>query len=135
MRWEGQIVPPADGTYTLEIEGAPGDTWTLWIDGKQVLKIDRPDEAAVKTASVAMTAGQMVIYRIDYLHGTEPGTMRFVWQGPSIDRQEIPASALVDAWGRFVTNEGNPSDWYLKLTSEAKDMITGQRSPADLSVK
>ncbi len=135
MRWEGQIVPPADGTYTLEIEGAPGDTWTLWIDDKQVLKSDQPGEAAVKTASVAMTAGQMVIYRIDYLHGTEPGTMRFVWQGPSIDRQEIPASALVDAWGRFVTNEGNPSDWYLKLTSEAKDMITGQRSPADLSVK
>ncbi|HEY0257411.1 MAG TPA: PA14 domain-containing protein, partial [Candidatus Methylacidiphilales bacterium] len=135
MRWEGQIIPPADGTYSLEIEGAPGDTWSLWIAGKQVLKIDHPDTAAAKTASVAWTAGQRVIYRIDYLHGTAPGAMRFVWQGPSIDRQEIPASALVDAWGRFVTNEGRPPDWYLKLTSEAKEMVTGQRPPTDLTVK
>src|ERR1700677_3911316 len=38
MRWEGQIVPPTDGSYTLEIEGAPGDSSILWINGKQVLK-------------------------------------------------------------------------------------------------
>ena len=135
MRWEGQIVPPADGTYGLEIEGAPGDTATLWIQGKQVLKINSIGAAPVDPASVEMTAGQKVIYRIDYLHMTSPGTMRFVWQGPSLDRQEIPASALVDAWGRFLTNEGNPPDWYLKLTAEAKAMITGQRSPTDLSIK
>lgn len=141
MRWEGQIVPPADGTYTLEIEGVPGDTGTLWLEGKQVLKVDQFGETGqigatvAQTASVAMTAGQMVIYRIDYLHRTSPGTMRFVWQGPSLDRQEIPATALVDAWGRFINNEGNPSDWYLKLTSDAKDMINGQRAPTDFSTK
>lgn len=135
MRWEGQVIPPADGTYTLEIEGAPGDTWTLWLEGKQVIKTNQPGAEPVKTVSVDMTAGQMVVYRIDYLHGTAPGTMRFFWQGPSIDRQEVPASALVDAWGRFLTNEGHPSDWYLKLTTEAKEMITGQRSPTDITVK
>jgi hypothetical protein len=135
MRWEGQIVPPADGTYTLEIEGAPGDSSTLWIDGKQVMKTAAYDNNPAKTASVTMTAGQPAIYRIDYLHATSPGTMRLVWQGPSIDRQEVPASALVDAWGRFLNNEGHPSDWYLKLTAEAKAMITGQHSPTDLTIK
>jgi hypothetical protein len=135
MRWEGQILPPSDGTYVLEIEGVPGDSAALWIAGKQVLKVDKFGEGPAKTASFPMTAGQLVIYRLDYTHASTPGAMRLVWTGPSIERQEVPAAALVDAWGRFLTNEGHPSDWYLKLTSEAKDMLTGKRAATDLSIK
>ncbi|HEX4140041.1 MAG TPA: PA14 domain-containing protein [Candidatus Methylacidiphilales bacterium] len=135
MRWEGQIVPSGDGDYTLQIDGAPGDSATLWIDGKQVAKDDNIGSGPAKTASVTLTSGQPVIYRIDYTHRNAPGTMRLMWQAPGGQPEEVPASALVDAWGRFLTNEGHPSDWYLKLTAEAKEMITGQRSPTDLSIK
>ena len=145
MRWEGQIVPPSDGLYKIEIEGPPDDTWELWLDGKKVLPHPKPNpgdnsggepsSADNNIAEVTMTNGQLIIYRLDYMHATTPGTMRLLWQGPSLDRQEIPPSAFVDAWGRFLTNEGNPADWYLKLTAEAKEMITGKRSPTDLSIK
>ena len=134
-RWEGQIVPPADGQYEIDVDGPAGDAFTLWINEKQVLKIDKLGEGESKTASVAMTAAKPINYRLDYRHQATPGTMRLFWKGPSLDRQEIPASAFADAWGRFLTNEGNPPDWYLKLTAEAKEMLSGERSPSDLSVK
>jgi len=84
---------------------------------------------------VTLTVAQPSIYRLDYLHGSAHGVMRLMWTGPSIERQEVPATAFFDAWGRFVSNEGHPSDWWLKLTAEAKDMLTGKRSPTDLSIK
>ena len=137
MRWEGEIMPPADGSYTLEVEGVAGDSAALWIDGKQVLKIGTISGQPGQTASVTMTAGHPVAYRLDYTHthASGLGTMRLLWQGPSLERQEIPASALMDAWGRFLTNEGHPSDWYLQLTAQAKEMITGKRAPTDWNSK
>ena len=39
MKWVGSIKPPADGTYTLSIDGAAGDKATLWLNDKQALKI------------------------------------------------------------------------------------------------
>jgi hypothetical protein len=135
MRWEGQLIAPADGRYTLEVAGVPNDFATLWLDDKQVLKTRNFGEEPSQTISIILAAGHPVIYRLDYTHLNAPGGMRFVWQGPSIPGEEVPATALVDAWGRFITNEGHPAGWYLKLTSEAKDMITGKRSPTDLSIK
>ena len=81
-----------------------------------------------------MTAGTPVIYRIDYTHATTNGEMKFLWTGPSQTEEEIPTSCFVDAWGRFLTNEGNPPDLYLKLTGVAKEMITGKRVSTDLPV-
>ncbi len=107
MRWEGQIVPPAGGEYTFQVEGAPGDSASLWIEGKKVLQQDRFDEGPAATASVTMTGGQPVLYRLDYTHATSPGTMRLTWRGPGCDREEVPASALVDAWGRFPHQRGS----------------------------
>lgn len=132
MRWEGQIVPPADGDYTLAVKGPAGDSWSLWINEKQVAtKVAGADGGVVH---LAMNANQKVIYRLDYTHATEAGDLKLTWEGPSMPEAEIPDSAYVDAWGRFLTNEGHPADLYLKLTAEAKDMITGHRDPTDLSI-
>jgi len=30
-------------------------------------------------------------------------------------------------WGRFITNTGKPSDWWMQLTGQAKEMLLGQR--------
>ena len=133
MRWEGQIVPPSDGDYTLKVEGPATDSWSLWINEKQVAT-KTAGAPATDAVHVAMTANQKVIYRLDYTHASDPGNLKLVWQDPAIPEAEIPESAFVDAWGRFLTNEGSPPDLYLKLTSEAKDMITGHREPTDLSI-
>ncbi len=127
MRWEGQILPPKDGSYLLGITGVPGDTATLWIDSKQVLKINSFGTENDKEVPIEMKAGQRVVYRIDYFHATTPGKMHFDWHDASTTREEIPASVLIDAWGRFLTNEGHPSDWYLKLTSEAKALLDARQ--------
>jgi hypothetical protein len=134
MRWEGSILPPTDGSYVLSIEGASGDKAALSLNDKKVLTLKNIGDGQEESATVAMSAGKPVVYRLEYTHGTGQGTFRLVWQGPSIEKQTVPASALVDAWGRFLTNEGKPADLYLKLTSEARDMINGKRSPTDLSI-
>ena len=126
MRWEGLIVPPADGDYTLAVEGVPNDSATLWIDDKRVLDIKQLGQGQEKTVIVPLSASKRSIYRIDYLHGTGQGRFQLVWQSSAIPRQPVPASALVDAWGRFVTNEGLPADLYLQLTGKARDMINGK---------
>jgi hypothetical protein len=136
MKWEGQIVPPADSDYRLKVEGPAGDSCSIWIEGKQLLptrKLDGTEEPAV---TVTMRAGQLVTYRLDYTHATAPGAMRLLWESsPGLSSQEVPASAFVDAWGRFLNNEGNPPDFYLKLTAEAKAMLIGQHDPADSLIK
>jgi PA14 domain len=136
MRWEGQIVPTQSGDYSLRVAGPAGDKWSLWINEKEVRPPDGQPEGSTPNiiAHVTMTAGQPVIYRIDYTHATMNGEMKFLWTGPSLNEEEIPTSCFIDAWGRFLTNEGNPPDLYLKLTSAAKDMITGKRAPTDLPV-
>ncbi len=135
MRWEGQLIVPAEGDYTFDIEGAAGDAAALWIDGKQVLKIARLGEGNSPGKALTLKAGQPVVYRLEYNHGTATGALRLTWQRAGGAREEVPAAVYVDAWGRFLTNEGDPPDLYLKLTSEAKDMITGKRAATDLSVK
>jgi hypothetical protein len=137
MRWEGQVIPPTSGDYTLRIDGPAGDTWSLWINEKQVRlengkQPQGPNPPIV--AHLAATANTPIIYRIDYTHATAPGEMKFLWTGPSLDEAEIPTSCFLDAWGRFLTNDGNPPDLYLKLTGVAKEMIDGKRAPTDLPV-
>jgi hypothetical protein len=129
MRWEGEIVPPADGDYRFRIDGPEDDSWSLWINEKQVLPAGNGNDSA----EVSLSASHPVVYRIEYNHATTPGTMRLLWDGPA-GSGEVPASAFLDAWGRFLTNEGNPPDLWLKLTGEAKAMITGIRAPTDLSI-
>ena len=43
---------------------------------------------------------------------------------PMTDDPPDPPSA----WGRFLTNDGRPSDWWMSLTGEARAMLLGHRS-------
>jgi hypothetical protein len=135
MRWEGVITPPADGNYTLELQGADGDSASLWIDNQRVLEVRNFGAlgAKTKTANLAWTANKRVIYRLDYAHKSTNGTMRLLWQGPSISRGPIPASVLTDAWGRFLDNDGKRADLYMIRAGEAGEMIRGTRPPDQFS--
>lgn len=128
VRMGGQIVFPIAGQYTFSIEGAPGDDVELFMNGKKVIDKKNLNDVVTAKASVTVVAGEAMPYRLNYRHGTAPGTLRLMWQMPATSRQPVPPAMLRDAWGRFLTNEGRPSDWWLKLTSAGKQMMNGKRS-------
>ena len=69
--------------------------------------------------AVASNSGRLVVGMFDeYNEGTAIMPM-------SDDPPDPPAE-----WGRFITNEGRPSDWWMLLAGEGRAMLLGQR-PAD----
>jgi hypothetical protein len=121
VRYEGQIVPPETGEYTFTVSGAPGDSAKLEMGSEKAeIHFDGSESRGV---SLKMEKGKRVIYRLDYSHREAPGRLQLLWEGPSIPKQPVPATALVDAWGRFLTNEGKPPTWWLELTSKARRQL------------
>jgi hypothetical protein len=53
-----------------------------------------------------------------------------MWESPGMPPEPVPPDMVRDAWGRFLTNEGRPSDWWLTLTTLGKEMMNGKLSPA-----
>lgn len=119
---DGSIIPPADGSYRFSVEGPTGGSATLQV-GDTKLKLKPFPEATPSVLTVNLKAGERMNYKVDYRHESTPGRLQLFWEGPGISRQLIPASALVDAWGRFVTNEGKPADLYLTLTGKWKKKL------------
>ena len=129
VRMGGRIVFPFAGAYTFSVEGAPGDDVELTVDGKHLLSAKGLTATATAASALNVAAGTALAYRLDYRHGSAAGTLRLLWQGPSTPRQAVPPAALQDAWGRFLTNEGRPADWWLTLTRDGKEMMSGKRLP------
>ena len=130
IRMGGSVTFPSAGLWTFSIEGVAGDGACLWVGGTKVLEVKKLDGVALaKLPYLADKAGP-IPYRLDYRHGSASGTLRLLWEGPGVPRQPVPATALNDAWGRFITNDGKPADQWLKLTAAARDMINGKR-PVD----
>lgn len=125
VRMGGSITFPAAGQYTLSIEGAPGDDADLSVNGQKVLHSKDLKGIVKATAPIKAKAGEAFSYRLDYRHREGNGKLRLLWETPGQSPQPVPASALQDAWGRFITNEGRPADWWMKLTSKGKAMMNG----------
>ena len=118
------------GAYTLSVEGVPGDDLTLSVGGKKLIAARNITGTARASEPVIVSAGQALNCRLEYRHGSAPGKLRMLWESAGVPRAPIPAEALHDAWGRFLTNEGKPGDWWLNLTQMGKEMLLGKR-PAD----
>lgn len=130
VRMSGRITFPVSGSYKLSVEGAAGDDFELFLNGRKVLSAGGLNGVATMPEGIAVNAGSSVDYRLDYRHRTGAGTLRLLWEFPGRPRQPVPPEALQDAWGRFLTNEGRPSDWWMKLTRMGKEMMNGTR-PVD----
>lgn len=129
VRMGGSIVFPTAGTYTFAIEGAPGDDAELSVNGKTVLRARNSDGLALGHERISAKAGETLSYRLEYRHRTGGGKLRLLWEKAGKDRQAVPPGALKDAWGRFIGNEGKPSDWWMKLTDKGKQMMNGKLRP------
>lgn len=128
VKMGGRITFPTTGTYTFSVQAAAGDGVELFLDGQSVLhSASLKDQTITAGSFVAVKEADSMAFRLQCRHRTGKGTLRLLWEGPGISKQPVAASALSDAWGRFITNEGRPPDWWLQLTHMGKEMILGKR--------
>ncbi|MEI6714668.1 MAG: PA14 domain-containing protein [Verrucomicrobiota bacterium] len=121
IRFDGTLIVPEPGLYTFTVEGAEGDSATLSIGNKR-LKVDPFGPGAKTRISIEADNQQPLVYRLDYQHHSNSGALRLFWESSKIPKEVIPESAYIDAWGRFLSNEGKPADWWLQLTGKWKEM-------------
>lgn len=132
VRMGGRVTFPEAGAYTFSVQGAAGDGVELFINGRSILHSAVLQEAPITAGhSIRVAKGDSMAFILQCRHRTGKGTMRLLWEAPGMPRQPVAVSALSDAWGRFINNEGKPADWWLQLTRMGKEMITGKRNPFD----
>jgi len=127
VKMSGQITFPQAGDYIFSIEGAPGDDAELVVDGKKILSAKNLAGTAVAKIPITAVAGDPPPFRLEYRHKSGSGTLRLFCESADVARQVVPDIALRDAWGRFITNDGMPADWWLQLTRMGKEMMNGKR--------
>jgi PA14 domain len=134
VRMGGRITFPEAGAYTFSAQSAAGDGVELFLNGQSVLHSASIKDAPVSAGqSVIVEKGETMAFRLECRHRTGKGTLQLLWETPRMRRQQVAATALHDAWGRFITNEGQPSDWWLQLTRKGKELVTGKRNPNEPS--
>ncbi|MFC6920056.1 PKD domain-containing protein [Meiothermus taiwanensis] len=85
-RYEGALLPPRDGEYTLHLVGQ-GQA-RLYLDGRLVAQ-----ELPVSTR-LRLRAGQPLNLRLEYQSADGPARLRLDWEGPSLSRGPVPPYAL-----------------------------------------
>ncbi len=122
--WNGSIKIPKDGEYTFSIDGPKGDSFTLKSSNKNLISENgiNPD-LPPREVRLKLKKGDYFPFRLIYTHREEPGKMTMMWEGPNIKRSPIPEDAYIDAWGRFIDNEGQDPFLYLELCKEVREII------------
>ena len=92
VRWEGRIIPPADGPYEFTTHSTDGVR--LWIDDKQVIDGWKPGRNLTFHANVTLAAGKAVPVRFEYFHGTDRAAAHLLWQPP--EPQPVAAASLFE---------------------------------------
>ena len=80
VRWQGNLVPPADGEYALMLKYRNGAR--LWIDRKQLLNESKPGRSATKQFKVRLAGGKPVPIRVELIQKNFDARMQMLWQTP-----------------------------------------------------
>lgn len=89
--FSGQIDIPTDGQYTFFLESNDGSV--LLLDGQKLIDNDGPHGVYEKSAAIALRKGpHKISCRYFQLGGSHQ--LKVSWQGPGIEKQEIPAGVL-----------------------------------------
>lgn len=93
VKYKGFIHINTAGTYTFYLNSYDGSN--LYLDGAQVVSNDGTHTLTEVSDSVMLTTGYHAI-EINYFTGSDPAAAALTasWQGPSITKAAIPASAL-----------------------------------------
>lgn len=97
FRFSGALKVPRDGKYTFFTTSDDGSR--LYIDGKQVVDNDGTHGAEQESGNVELKAGERQIV-VTYFEGGGGEELKVEWEGPGINRQEIPTDALFSVGGR-----------------------------------
>ncbi len=89
----GYLRVPRDGVYTFTL-AAPYES-EMWIDGVSLARNDR-DDGAVMQSITALAAGTHPI-KVHYFTWSRIFPLKVYWQGPGLERQEVPAAVLFHA--------------------------------------
>jgi beta-glucosidase len=82
VRWTGQLLPPATGTYEITVTGDDGVR--LWIDGKSVIDDwTKQSRAAARMAKVELAAGKAYEVKLEYNDLERDAEVRLGWRLPN----------------------------------------------------
>jgi hypothetical protein len=91
LKFEGYISVPVTGVYTFFVNSDDGSR--LFIGDKMLLDNDGIHGIVEKSGSIALQAGEHPITLL-YFNGTGGRGLRVSYEGPDIEKQEIPEKAL-----------------------------------------
>jgi alpha-mannosidase len=92
LRFEGLVKAPFDGIYTFYL--ASDDGSALTVAEEPIIVHDGVHGATERTATIALAAGLHEI-RVDYFQRLGGKGLTLGYSGPGIEKQDIPAEALV----------------------------------------
>ena len=92
VRWRGLIRIPKDGKYVFFTRSDDGSR--LLIDGRRVVDNAGAREMKEEDGEIELKAGLHEI-RVEYFNGLGQNGIVVAWKGPGIEKETVPAKALV----------------------------------------
>jgi hypothetical protein len=77
VRWTGQVIPRYSQTYTFYT--VSDDGVRLWVDGQPLINNWTVHLPTTNTATIALTAGQKYMVKLEYFDGTGGAVSRLMW--------------------------------------------------------
>ncbi len=92
IRWTGEVLAPATGTYTFFTQSDDGVR--LWVNGTQLVNNWTDHASTENSGTISLTAGQRYPIRLEFYENGGFAVIELRWQGPGITKQIIPTLYL-----------------------------------------
>ncbi len=92
IRWDGQLLPPFSGQYTLYV--VADDGVRLYINNTLLIDAWVPQAATEYSVSRSFTKDQLYDVRIEYFEDGGDAVIQFLWEHEFLPRQAVPGSQL-----------------------------------------
>jgi hypothetical protein len=92
-RWTGQLIPRYSQTYTFYT--ISDDGVRLWVDGQPIINNWTAHLATTNTGTIALTAGQPYVLRLEYFSASTGAVCRLMWSSSSQAKEIVPNSRLL----------------------------------------
>jgi hypothetical protein len=104
VRWTGNIVATTSGSYTFETR--TDDGVRLWVNNVLVINEWKDHAPTNYTATVTLTAGEVIPIKMEYYESTGGAVARLRWSGPSFAL--TPVTAWLNTW---TVSSGSLPSW------------------------
>ena len=136
VRWTGSVRAPSDGTYTfsicpLDLNYAHGGTFreqtmSIWVGDEQILDSTTGGWTS-RATPVALSAAQPAPLRVELSYACtsqgviddRPAVAMLYWEGPGLEKQLVPASALTTPDG---SHSGLSGAYVLKTAGQEENV-------------